>query len=55
MELENEKALQILVALINRTPMTEAEIVGANACVKKIEAALKELKDFKSPPPVAHD
>ena len=50
MEITPEAALQILINLMKRTPMTDAEMVGAQVAVNKIETVCKEWKDFKNPP-----
>ncbi len=56
MEITPEKSLTVLCGLINRAPLSEAEAVGASACVEQLEKALKELKEFKNPPkPVPTD
>lgn len=50
MDITPEKSLQILCNLVNRAPLSEAEAIGASACVEMIEKSLKELSDFKNPP-----
>lgn len=40
-----EQALEILLKLLNRCPMNEAEVVGANACADVIRKALVEKKE----------
>lgn len=50
MDITPEKSLQVIVALVQRAPLTDAEALGAQFAVSKIEAALKELNDFKNPP-----
>lgn len=44
--------MQVLGELLKRTPMTNAEALGAQVAINNIEKMLGELKSFKNPPPV---
>lgn len=48
--MSTERHLEILLGLLNRCPMNEAEALGANACAESIRKALVELKELKGKP-----
>ena len=43
MTLPNENAIRVLSLLASRAPMSEAEQVGAQACVDQLQDAIKRL------------
>lgn len=48
MNLPPENALVILVNLLKRAPLTDAEAVGAQFAINVLETANKELKEFQT-------
>jgi len=49
MEITPEAALQILVSLLKRTPLGDAEGLGAQVAVNTLEKSAKELRELKAP------
>lgn len=43
-----EQYLMVLVGLLNRLAMSDAEKLGANACVETLKKSLDELEAFKA-------
>lgn len=50
MKLPDKTALEVIADLLNRTPMNQAELIGAQSCIDSIQSTLKEHADFKNPP-----
>lgn len=50
MEITPEASLQIIADLLKRAPMSNAEMIGAQIALNKLESISKEWKDFKNPP-----
>jgi hypothetical protein len=49
MEITPEASLQIIAGLLKRTPLNDAEAVGAQCAVNKLESVIKEWNEFKKP------
>lgn len=46
-----ERQFEILLALLNRAPMSEAEVIGANVCAAAVKKALADLAASQAPAP----
>lgn len=55
MEITPESSLQIIASLLKRTPLNDAEALGAQIAINTIEKAAKELRELKAPKPPVTD
>ena len=51
----HEAAVQVIGNLLKRTPMNDAEALGAQCAINLIVEAGKELAELKNPRPAATD
>jgi len=50
MQLNPEVALQIIVSVLRRTPINDAEGAGIQLAIEQLDKSIKELNEFKQPP-----